>query len=276
VEQTTETTTEATPESTTVEDVPVPAGVCPMAVSNNNKYQCATQIRDCEMQVDGDDREHIIMFIDETGSMIVHRQELIEQYNEFLTNQQSRNADRRFTVIFFNTQFSIFEYSKISDAPLLTDNRWDEGMTVYNPGYNSHIFNTLGCVLHHLQGEAADSAESCEAKNRVILFSNGQNLNKNEDIYSRSEVHDIISGLRDGVDSAHCDWRFNFVGMARDDESGAGLFYWANGIGFNDDEITVTNERVEDNVARYKLARTSPLIPIQKVFIEVDEALQRK
>ena len=142
---------------------------------------------------------------------------MIQQYNKWLDEQKYKNPNRKFSVIFFNTKFSIFEYKKISDAPKLTDNRWDNGMTVYNPGYNSHIYNTLGCVLQYYQGVEKQNNPpgyygQCDAKTRVVLFSNGQNLNQNKDIYTRGEIYDIVTDLKS---NAGCDWRFNFIGLAR-------------------------------------------------------------
>ena len=225
--------------------------------------QCASQIKNCEQQFsEANSDENIIMFVDETGSMISHRQELIETYNNFLKTQSKSNPNRKFTVIFFNTQFSIHEYTKISKAPLLTDNIWDEGMTVYNPGYNSHIYNTLGCALHGYHGVKSGD---CNAKTRVVLFSNGQNLNENEDIYDQNEVKDIISGLR-----GNCSWKFNFVGMIQDSYEENKLRSWAEDIGFTAEEISVT---VSEDVGLTRKRRSGA---IQRVFLEVEEALKRK
>jgi len=177
-----------------------------------------------------------IVMLDATGSMqniggrgrgrdlVVRKMEQFRQMlNEKVDNDKVNNQDLFFVT--FNERATMTSYGSIDDWPKIT-------RANYNPGYQTNLFDTMGCVLSDFNARFPDTEAS------VYLISDGVHaLNakkKGREAYQDYEVKDMVEELRENG------WHFNFFG-ATDEDGKNELKSQANDLGFRRAEMKVFN-----------------------------------
>merc|ERR1712241_1075906 len=136
----------------------------------------------------------IIVMLDATGSMqniggrgkgrdIVVRK--MEQFRQMLVKkvQNDRINNQKITFITFNERAVWKTYDSIDQWPIITREN-------YNPGYQTNLFDTMGCVLSEFKARAADTDAS------VYLISDGVHALKGKkrgsEAYQEYEVKEMV------------------------------------------------------------------------------------
>lgn len=221
------TATTVTPADTTTTTNPTTLSVTPYEEDGDPTTTPAP-----EPETDTPDEEvHVVLLMDETGSMQPNRQKLIDAYNEHIIqnkNKWTNNGKKTVTYTYasFNTEMKIHEWGPITNAKKLTR----EG---YNPGYNTRLYDAVGCI-----------ADKYGHENDVIfnVWSDGRNHQREAQIYNVADVADVISSRRGN------NWKMYFMGCGKDQAAAAGIKDAANKMGFYSNEVTLFDGAGESDV----------------------------
>lgn len=180
------------------------------------------------------DGKAIIVMLDATGSMqniggkgkgrnlVINK---MEQFRRMINKkvQNDRVNDQPLTFITFNEKATWTSYNSINDWPIISKSN-------YNPGYQTNLYDSLGCVLSEYKSRHPDQEVS------LYLISDGvHQMGRNKQhlvSYREGEIKGMVEELRDDG------WNFNFYGattQAKKDE----LKDQANGLGFRAAETLV-------------------------------------
>merc|ERR1712050_260317 len=155
-----------------------------------------------------ENKKAIIVMLDETGSMqniggkakgrqlVVNK---MEKFRQMLQKkvQKDRVENQEITFVTFNTHAKWTSYDSIDQWPRIH-------LGNYNPGYQTNLFDTMGCVLSEFRSRNPNTDAS------VYLISDGVHaMNRkmrNKVAYKLDEVNEMVEELRNEG------WNFNFYG----------------------------------------------------------------
>jgi len=149
----------------------------------------------------------------------------MEKFRQMLVKkvENDKIIDQKITFITFNERAVWKTYDSIDQWPSITRKN-------YNPGYQTNLFDTMGCVLSEFKARAAYTDAS------VYLISDGvhamQGKKKGREAYQDYEVKEMVEELREDG------WHFNFYG-ATDENRKEALKSQAGNLGFRQAEMKV-------------------------------------
>jgi hypothetical protein len=166
---------------------------------------------------------HIILILDESGSMDNIRTDIIGSVNSFIREQKEMKSDEtKITFIKFNSVVShIYEKKLLSEMPELTSE-------YYKPNHNTALFDAIGIALTNYS-----DLNTC-----VIIVTDGQeNASKN---FTRNKMIELIE------DKKKLGW--NFVYLSAD----LSQMKQAENIGIHTTAFGTTNTLTQNVVSNYK------------------------
>jgi len=181
-----------------------------------------------------DSEKAIIVMLDETGSMqsiggrgkgrgvVLNK---MESFRRMLNKKvkNDRLSDQPITFVTFNEKARWNTYESIDQWPALDGNS-------YNPGYQTNLYDTMGCVLSEYKSRHPNHEAS------VYLISDGIHQMKRRKAkqvaYKEHEVNTMVEDLRNEG------WNFNFYG-ATDESKKEKLKEHAIDLGFRAAETLV-------------------------------------
>jgi len=175
----------------------------------------------------------IVIVLDETGSMQnlggkgKGRNIVLNKFGQFTRNLMGSVsesfADRPVTLVTFNVKAKWNSYSSINNFPELT-------RKMYNPGYQTNLYDTLGCVISKYRSE--NPSQSVD----FFVISDGVHKMKRKERhlveYKPAEINDMVDELRQD------NWNFQFYGATNPKAKDA-LKEEAAGLGFRKAELKV-------------------------------------
>jgi hypothetical protein len=223
------TTTKADTASTATSAVNTPGPTTPV--------KAATEPSDTttDITVAQDENKAIIVMLDATGSMqdiggkgkgrdLVIRK--MEMFRNMLNKkvQKDRVHDQPLTFVTFHESASWQSYDSINQWPTISRKN-------YNPGYQTNLYDSMGCVLSEYSSRHPDQEVS------VYLISDGIHKlgpRKRANVaYQENEINQMVEDLR-----SRSNWNFHFYGATEDDKKDA-LKKQAINLGFRAAEIAV-------------------------------------
>jgi len=233
-------TTEATTQRPTTEATtqrPTTEATTPKATTNQvttTQNPTTVDITEPGTTVPVDSEKAIIVMLDETGSMqsiggrgkgrgvVLNK---MESFRRMLNKKvkNDRLSDQPITFVTFNEKARWNTYESIDQWPALDGNS-------YNPGYQTNLYDTMGCVLSEYKSRHPNHEAS------VYLISDGIHQMKRRKAkqvaYKEHEVNTMVEDLRNEG------WNFNFYG-ATDESKKEKLKEHAIDLGFRAAETLV-------------------------------------
>merc|ERR1711981_1200071 len=175
----------------------------------------------------------IVIVLDETGSMQnlggkgKGRKIVLDKFGQFTRNLMGSVsegfADRPVTLVTFNVKAKWNSYSSINNFPELT-------RKMYNPGYQTNLYDTLGCVISKYRSE--NPSQSVD----FFVISDGVHKMKRKEQhlveYTPADINEMVDELRQD------NWDFRFYG-ASNPKAKEALKKEAAGLGFRKAELKV-------------------------------------
>lgn len=160
------------------------------------------------------DQPSYLIFLDETGSMQKlgdpgsneknGRKVMIELMNKFIGGLQTDEIDGPVTLVNFNTKAHWFRYNSISEMPKFTPE-------IYNPGYATNLYDTLGCVLSTYAQEYPN-----EQNLKVYVISDGVHqmgrkaIRKfGQPVHDENDIFGMIEAIKNDLQ-----WEFEFYAVS--------------------------------------------------------------
>merc|ERR1712048_1327406 len=160
-------------------------------------------------------KKSYLIFLDETGSMQKlgnaesnekkGRQIIIEEMNKFIKElkQDGASSESPITIVHFNKQADWRRYEKISDVPVYTKK-------IYNPGYPTNLYDTLGCVLStYAESYPNEILKVFVISDGVHQMNSRERRKYGEPVHSKNDVNGIITELKDNNQ-----WEFEFYAVS--------------------------------------------------------------
>ena len=97
-----------------------------------------------------------------------------------MLKENSKSTEIRFTLATFNVRVKINDYMDLTQASDLTTHQ-------YNPGYNTNLFDTVGCLCSKYSDN--DNVE-------VYVMSDGEHRISTNSAYSVNDVKEVTDKLR--------------------------------------------------------------------------------
>lgn len=144
---------------------------------------------ECGQKVDTKDL-HIVIVLDESGSMEVVRDSTISAINEFLDEQRKEKGKTWVTLTKFDTEFRpLYEYAPIEKVKALT-------RATYEPRGLTALHDAIGKTIHQVKNK--------RVKTMFVVMTDGQENSSKE--YTLHSVKSLIDSVKtDG-------WDFVFLG----------------------------------------------------------------
>lgn len=134
--------------------------------------------------------KHIVMLLDETGSMSSRLQETISGFNSYIEKAAKDFKDSRFTLMRFDSTKKDIVYD---DVPLKTVGELKD----YRPGAMTPLYDAIGALVKH--------AEKLSGKVFVVMITDGEENASHE--FKKEQIFDIIKKKEaDG-------WAFSYIGV---------------------------------------------------------------
>jgi len=176
----------------------------------------------------------IIVMLDETGSMqdiggkgkgrnLVIRK--MEMFRKMINKKVKNNkmANQEITFVTFNEKATWTNYNSIDQWPIVS-------RANYNPGYQTNLYDAMGCVLSQYKSNNPNQKVS------LYLISDGihaMSTRKQRNVaYGEGEIEDMVEDLRQEG------WDFHFYGATTEDKKDE-LKQQALGLGFRKAEQLV-------------------------------------
>lgn len=137
--------------------------------------------------------QHIVMLLDETGSMSSRAAETVSGFNEYIKNAKTNFPGATFTLMRFN---SLKQDITIKAAPI----REVGELSGYSPDAMTPLYDAIGKVVSF--------AESLVGKVFVVIITDGQENHSKE--YDRKKVFDLIKRKESEG------WAFSYLGVHAD------------------------------------------------------------
>jgi len=161
------------------------------------------------------ERSRIIMIVDETGSMTVHKPVTISSYNEWLDSNRTKEEDEdhfpKFSLVKFNTVTKLQEFDSVETAPRLSSSD-------YNPSNMTALYDALGETMMNYESES---------DNIMVILTDGEENSSRK--WTQKMIQEKIK-----LFTEEKGWIFHYLGPNQD--------AWAVGssIGITDKKFTST------------------------------------
>lgn len=131
---------------------------------------------------------NVVVIIDQSGSMSSLKNEVINNFNEFIEEQQKSEGEIELTTVFFNSHINKFcESADIKHTKKLTSDD-------YNPSSMTRLYDAIGITLdeHKAKMKELPKKERPE-KNILVIITDGQENSSRE--YQKEDITKKIAKL---------------------------------------------------------------------------------
>lgn len=166
---------------------------------------------------------HIVMILDESGSMSNIRADIIKSVNEFVNEQKAiPNNNNTFTFITFSDIVKTKLFKKpLQEVPLLTS-------AIYNPTGSTALYKAIVDTITMFQHESNVA---------MVIVTDGEE-NSSPKNYTREQVFTLVTKHKD-----QNDWDFSYLSADID------TFNQGKNLGFGTTGYDVTNSTGANNTA---------------------------
>jgi Mg-chelatase subunit ChlD len=179
---------------------------------------------------------HIVLIVDESGSMDQVRQRTLSSINEYLNDQKREKGEAMYTITKFSTSVSwLRTQQQISDYKEVT-------MQDYVPGGMTALYDAIGQVITKYRGD-----ENYEYL--VVIITDGEENSSKE--YSQFAINEMIRKQRTK------NWEFVFMGANQDSWAEGGKIGIAHNINYSYGNMQECCKMVSDATKLHRKSKRS-------------------
>jgi hypothetical protein len=168
--------------------------------------ECGTKLEDKDL--------HIVIVLDESGSMETVRDSTISAINEFLDGQRKEQGKTWVTLTKFDTEFRpLYEYTPIEKVKKLNKD-------TYTPTGMTALHDAIGKTINTLKNRKSDK----QIKTLFVVMTDGMENSSKE--FTLSSVKTLIDGRKEAG------WDFMFLGANIDSYAVGGTYGFGTTVNF--------------------------------------------